>query len=56
MIWGGQGNALQSQQPQHANNMAQAAAQFTKPRALSRQADAQIRIEVHRDIKIKNYL
>jgi hypothetical protein len=36
--------------------MAQAAAAFTKPRALSRQADAQIRIEVHRDTKIKNYL
>lgn len=29
---------------------------FTKPRALSRQADAHIKIEVHRDIKIRNYL
>lgn len=29
---------------------------FTKPRALSRQADEHIKIEVHRDIKIRNYL
>ena len=29
---------------------------FTKPRAMSRQADAHIKIEVHRDIKIRNYL
>jgi hypothetical protein len=31
-------------------------AQFTKPRALSRQADAHIKIEVHRDENIKNHL
>lgn len=29
---------------------------FTKPRAQSRQADAHIKIEVHRDVKIKDYL
>ena len=29
---------------------------FSKPRALSRQADANIRIEVHRDDKIRNYM
>lgn len=29
---------------------------FTKPRALSRQADAHIKIEVHRDENIKNHL
>ena len=29
---------------------------FTKPRALSRQADAHIKIEVHRDETIKNHL
>lgn len=29
---------------------------FAKPRALSRQADAHIKIEVHRDIKIRDYL
>ena len=29
---------------------------FNKPRAASRQADAHIKIEVHRDIKIRNYL
>ena len=29
---------------------------FTKPRALSRQADAHIKIEVHRDRNIRNYL
>jgi hypothetical protein len=29
---------------------------LTKPRALSSQADAHIKIEVHRDIKIRNYL
>jgi len=29
---------------------------LAKPRALSSQADAHIKIEVHRDIKIRNYL
>ena len=29
---------------------------FAKPRALSRQVDAHIKIEVHRDIKIRDYL
>lgn len=29
---------------------------FAKPRALSRQADGNIKIEVHRDVKIRDYL
>ena len=51
VIWNGPGG-------QQANSNQQLAHQggFSKPRALSRQADAHIKIEVHRDIKIRNYL
>ena len=50
-MWNGPGGqqASSNQQLMHQGG-------FTKPRALSRQADAHIKIEVHRDIKIRNYL
>lgn len=43
-------------QPSSSNQQLIYQGGFTKPRALSRQADAHIKIEVHRDIKIRNYL
>lgn len=50
--WNGPGAQAQMQQQSiHNQNN-----NFAKPRALSRQADAHIKIEVHRDIKIRNYL
>lgn len=51
VIWNGPGG-----QPSSSNHQLINQGSFTKPRALSRQADAHIKIEVHRDIKIRNYL
>ena len=51
VIWNGPGG-----QQTNSNQQLMHQGGFTKPRALSRQADAHIKIEVHRDIKIRNYL
>ena len=41
---------------QGSYNMNQEAGSFIKPRAISRQADAHIRIEVHKDQRIIHHL
>ena len=53
VIWNGPGGQHTSS---GSNHQLMHQGGFTKPRALSRQADAHIKIEVHRDIKIRNYL